>query len=90
MSIQFTDREPVPRTPKRSPHDIALVLNDLKENAGKWAIYSTHTTRGGANSRMFKARNSKSYRDYPLEWRTMVDEPGVPDSKSHVMVRWLA
>lgn len=64
------------------------LLAQLKDAPGKWAVYSKHKTRGAARQRVYSLRESASYKEYPLEWATAKEEPGVKDSPVQVLVRW--
>ena len=64
------------------------LLAQLQDAPMKWAVYSTHKTRGAARQRVYALRNAASYKGQPLEWATAKVEPGEKGSPVQVLVRW--
>jgi len=84
-------RDPIPEQkyrPARSAEELAALLEQLQTNPGEWFIYSSHTTRGSARQRVLSLKNSATFKDYPLTWRTMREVAGDPSSNVQVLVSW--
>jgi hypothetical protein len=64
------------------------LLMQLRDQAGRWAIFSTHRSRGAARQRIYSLRQSQTYRGIPVQWRTKKQIPGQANSPVHVLVKW--
>lgn len=64
------------------------LLMQLRDQPGRWAVFSTHRSRGAARQRIYSLRQSATYRGIPVEWRTKKQHPGRANSPVHVLVRW--
>ena len=64
------------------------LLMQLRDQPGRWAVFSTHRSRGAARQRIYSLRQSATYRGIPVEWRTKKQYPGKNNSPVHVLVRW--
>lgn len=64
------------------------LLMQLRDQPGRWAIFSTHVSRGAARQRILSLRKSQTYRGIPVLWRTKKERPGEADSRVHVLVSW--
>ena len=88
----WSDRSPEPVQPvhtRRTAPDILDLVEDLKAHPRKWAVYSTHQTRGAARQRIYVLRNSSTFSDLPVEFRTIRKIPGDTKSPVQILVRWV-
>lgn len=74
---------------RRTQKAVLELMDVLKANPNRWAIYSTHQTRGAARQRVYVLRHSATFLGMPLEWRTAKVNPGDPDSRVEILVRWV-
>ena len=88
METTWTDDTPDNSTIGRTPAQIEALIEELRANPGKWAVYSEHVSRGAARQRVHSLKSSPSYTDYPLIWRTKRTEPGNVHAPVQVLVCW--
>ena len=92
ISAEWTDRSPThvePAKITRTADDILELVEDLKRNPMRWAVYSTHRTRGAARQRIYVLRSSSTFSDLPVEFRTIRQTPGDVKSPVQILVRWV-
>lgn len=91
-TAEWTDRSPThvePAKIKRTADDILALVEDLKKNPMRWAVYSSHRTRGAARQRIYVLRNSSTFSGLPVEFRTIRQTPGDTKSPVQILVRWV-
>lgn len=88
MATTWTDKDPDNSTIGRTPAQIEELITELRNNPGKWAVYSEHVSRGAARQRVHSLKSSPSYSELPMLWRTRRTEPGNVHAPVQVLVCW--
>ena len=86
MEATWTDKNPL--TGSRTQADIDALLDQLRENPGRWSVYSEHVSRGAARQRVIALRGAKMFEGYPLRWATKRVQPGNIHAPVQVLVCW--
>lgn len=93
QATTWADKPPVPLPPahtRRTQDSLREIAGSLQKNPGRWAVYSTHATRGAARQRIYVLRNSATFEGMPLEWRSARTIRGDRTSPVQILVRWKA
>ena len=89
--ITWSSEEPTPYVEvpaRRTDEEINELVESLQSNPGRWAVFSSHKTRNAARQRLTTLRQSPTYRQFPLTWRTRRTIKGDTTAPVEVLVCW--
>ena len=90
--VTWAENQPTPLPPehtRRTQADLRDFIERLADHPNRWAVYSTHLTRGAARQRIYVLRRSATFEGQPLEWRSAKVQRGDDASPVQILVRWV-